>query len=70
MRLKCGVSPLITHPKATKPSKKGFFEDLSKTNLIAGAISRAPGTFKILYSTELDSSQSEAPFIKLVVISL
>ena len=64
------VSPLITQPKATKPSNNGFFRDLSETNLIAGAISKAPGTFKILKSIELDVKTFEAPSIRLSVIFL
>ena len=44
--------------------------NMSKENLIAGAISRDPGTFKILKSTDLDFRKSDAPFIKLLAISL
>ena len=48
------VSPLIIHPNAIKPSKKSFCDNFSEKILIEGAISNAPGTCMILYSTEFD----------------
>ena len=59
---KCGVSPLITHPKAMKPSKRARFLDI-----ITG-ISKVPGTLIILISFLLNLSVFKDPFISVLVI--
>ena len=64
IKSKCGVSPLITHPKTIKPSNRFKFLDITT------GISNVPGTLIIAIFYCFTLRLFKAPFIRSCVISL